>query len=267
MTDFFSYLQGLDIFSWQIISLLLVAGFMVGFINTMAGSGTVITYSLFMALGLSPQMANGTIRLGVIMQTLSASFNFKKHNILDLKQGLWYGIPVMFGSITGAQIAVSINKEIFEIIIGIIMLIMLVFILLKPERWIKGKHSGKRKKPGLVLILIFYLIGVYGGFIHIGVGIFLLAALVINAGYDLLTANALKVFIVLLYSPFALAVFMFYGHVHYVLGSIAAIGNVAGGYVASKYALSWGAGIIRWILVVVILLFASKLLGLYNLFL
>jgi uncharacterized protein len=266
MTVFLEYLNSLDIFSWQIISLLLVAGFLVGFINTMAGSGTVITYSLFMALGLSPQMANGTIRLGVIMQTLSASINFKKQKVLDLKQGLWYGIPVMAGSIVGAQIAVSINKEIFEIIIGVVMLAMVSFILLKPERWIKGKSQTKRKKSGALKILIFFLIGIYGGFIHIGVGIFLLAALVINAGYDLLTANALKVFIVLLYSPLALAVYIYYGHVSFLIGSIAAIGNVFGGFVASKYAVSWGAGIIRWILVIVILLFASKLLGLYELF-
>jgi uncharacterized protein len=264
MTDFFSYLQSLDIFSWQITVILLVSGFLVGFINTVAGSGTVITYSIFMAMGLSPQMANGTIRLGVILQTLSASFNFKKQKILDLKQGMYYAIPVMIGSITGAQIAVSINKDIFEIIIGIVMLIMLVFILLKPERWIKGNPGIKRKKPGFKLALIFFVIGIYGGFIHIGVGIFLLAALVINAGYDLITANALKVFIVLIYSPFALAIFIIFGHVHYYLGSIAAIGNVFGGHVASKYAVSWGAGIIRWILVVVILLFASELLGLYQ---
>lgn len=266
MTEFFSNLQSLDIFSWQIIGLLILAGFLVGFINTLAGSGTVITYSLFMALGLSPQVANGTIRLGVIMQTISASINFRKQKVLDLRQGLWYGLPVMIGSIAGAQIAVSIDKKIFEIIIGIVMLIMLTFILLKPERWIKGKTNAKRKKPGLKLILIFFLIGIYGGFIHIGVGIFLLAALVINAGYDLITANALKVFIVLIYSPFALAIFLFYGQVHFLIGTIAAVGNLFGGYVASKYAVSWGVGVISWILVVVILLFASKLLGLYQLF-
>lgn len=266
MTDIISYLQSLDIYSWQIITLLIIAGFLVGFINTMAGSGTIITYSFFMTLGLPAAYANGTIRLGVIMQTLAASWNFKRQKVLDIKTGLYLGIPVVIGSLTGAMIAANLNKDVFEIIIGIVMLIMLFFIFYNPQRWIKGKIGKIKEKPTGVQIIIFFLTGLYGGFIHIGVGIFLLAALVLNAGYDLVKANALKVFIVLLYSPFALAVFIYYGHIHYGIGLISALGNVLGGYVASRYAVSWGGGVVRWILIVVIILFSSKLLGLYKFF-
>jgi uncharacterized membrane protein YfcA len=266
MFDIVVYLQSLDIYSWQIILILIVAGFIVGFINTIAGSGTIISYSIFMLLGLPANIANGTIRLGVIMQTFAASANFKRQNILDIKKGLILGLPVIAGSIVGAQIAANINKDIFEIIIGVVLLLMLLMILYNPDRWIKGKIGLVKKKPTIIQLLMFFFIGVYGGFIHIGVGIFLLSGLVLSAGYDLVKANALKVFIVLLYSPFALAVFMLNGQVEYAIGLIAAIGNVFGGILASHYSVVWGAKVVRWILVAVIVVFSLKLFGVFEMF-
>lgn len=258
-------LQNIDIYSWEIILILIAAGFMVGVINTLAGSGTIITYSLFMLLGLPANFANGTIRLGVIMQTLSASLTFKRGGVLDIKKGLKLGLPVVIGSIAGAQIAASINKDVFEKVVAGVMIMMLVFIFYDPKKWIQGQVEKMAKKPGFIQIIVFFAIGLYGGFIHIGVGIFLLAGLVLNAGYDLVRANALKVFIVLLYSPFALAVFMLNDQVHYAMGLISAVGNIFGGVVASHFAISWGAKFIRWVLIIIIILFSAKLLGVYNL--
>ncbi|MFH1000945.1 MAG: sulfite exporter TauE/SafE family protein [Bacteroidota bacterium] len=260
------YLHSFDLYSWQIISLLILAGFMVGIINTLAGSGTVITYSLFMLLGLPAGVANGTIRLGVIMQTLSASLNFKRQHVLDLKKGIILGIPTTLGSVVGARIAVSINEDIFQIIVGIVMLFMLLLIFINPTNWISGKSDLVKKKTNALQWLVFFIIGVYGGFIHIGVGIFLLAGLVLMAGYDLVKANALKVFIVFLYSPFALLVFMYNDHIHYGMGIVSSIGNIFGGFVASQFAVLWGAKFLRWFLIIVIFLFSVKLFGIDRLF-
>jgi uncharacterized membrane protein YfcA len=260
MTDFFLNIDVNSIFG---IFILIFAGFLVGVINTFAGSGSVITYSLFMLLGLSPGAANGTLRLGVVMQTLAASFNFKKGNILDVKKGLILGVPTTIGSLAGAQIAVSINENLFEKLVGVAVVLMLISVFLKPDKWIKGQADKIKPKPGYLQILIFFLIGVYGGFIHIGVGIFLLAGLVLNAGYDLVRANALKVFIVLLYSPFALFVYVYNNQVAYLIGGIAAIGNLIGGIAASHFALKKGAGAIRFILIIVLTLFAAKMFGVF----
>jgi uncharacterized membrane protein YfcA len=253
-------LANLDIYSWQAISLLILAGFLVGFINTIAGSGSVITYSLFMMLGLPANIANGTIRLGVVMQTLIAGLNFKKNKFLDLKKGLKLAIPVVLGSIIGAQIAANINEAIFEKILAGVLILMLFFIFLDPKRWLKDQIHLIHKKPDFIQILIFSGIGLYGGFIHIGVGILLLSAIVLNAGYDLVKANAIKIMIVFLYSPFALGVFMLNGQIDYKVGLIAAIGNIIGGLVGSKMAMTRGNGFVRWVLIIVILLFAGYLL-------
>ncbi|MBU8891952.1 MAG: sulfite exporter TauE/SafE family protein [Bacteroidales bacterium] len=254
-------IKNADIYSPGIIALLILAGFMVGVINTIAGSGTVITYSLFMMLGLPVNFANGTIRLGVIMQTLASTLNFKKHNALDWKKGFKLALPVVIGSIVGAQIAVEINEAIFEKILAVILLVMLFFIFYKPERWLKNQVQKIQSKPTIVQLILFFIIGLYGGFIHIGVGIFMLSVLVLNAGYDLVKANAIKVMIVFLYSPFALAVFMMNDQVHYGIGLIAAIGNVFGGIVGSKMAINWGSNFVRWVLMVVIVVFSAYLLN------
>ncbi|MEA3317449.1 MAG: sulfite exporter TauE/SafE family protein [Bacteroidota bacterium] len=252
--------ENANIYSPEIILLLIAAGFFVGLINTIAGSGTVISYSLFMLLGLPANIANGTIRIGVVLQTLAATLNFKKHNKLDLKKGLKLAVPVVIGSVAGAQIAAIINENIFEKILAFVLLIMLFFIFYKPQNWVKDKVELIERKTTLIQLLLFFGIGLYGGFIHIGVGIFLLSAIVLNAGYDLVKANAIKVLIVFLYSPFALIVFMLNDQVHYEIGLISAIGNVAGGIIGSKLAISKGAGFIRWILVGIILFFTIYLI-------
>ena len=258
MVDFFAQL---DIYSPLGIGILVIAGFLVGFINTIAGSGTIITYSVFMALGLPPTFANGTIRMGVIMQTLASSFNFYRQKSLDVLKGLLLGVPTVIGSLIGAQIASQIDQTVFKYILLMVMLLMLVFLFLNPKRWIEGKISVSRKKPTILQYFVFLLIGFYGGFIHIGVGIFLLAALVLVSGYDLVKANALKVFIVLLYSPFALAVYLYNDQVHYGMALISSVGNVFGGILASYLAVNWGAKFVHWFLVIVISLFIVKVLG------
>ncbi|WP_321317856.1 sulfite exporter TauE/SafE family protein [Labilibaculum sp.] len=265
MAELFANLQEMDIYSFPIICLLLLAGFAVGFINTIAGSGTVISYSLFMLLGLSAPFANGTIRFGVIMQTLVASYNFKKQNVLELKKGILLALPTVLGSVLGAQIAININKDLFEILIAGVMLTMGLFLFFKPNQWLAGSKILQNKQFGSKQFTIFFAIGIYGGFIHIGVGIFLIGILVLEMGYDLIKANALKVFIVLLYSPFALIVFMMNDQIHYGIGAIAAIGNIFGGYTASHFAVNWGANFIRWILMLIILIFGIQSLNLFNL--
>ena len=141
------------------------------------------------------------------MQTLIATGSFRQQKVLDTKRGIILGIPALAGSVVGALIAIDINEDIFEKAVGVIMLIMLIFILYNPKKWLSGKDELLKKKTNIWQIIIFFLIGIYGGFIHMGVGYFLLIALVFGIGYDLVKANAVKVFVVLIYTPVALLVF------------------------------------------------------------
>jgi uncharacterized membrane protein YfcA len=110
-------------------------------------------------------------------------------------------------------------------------------------------------------MIVFFAIGVYGGFIQAGVGIFLLAGLVLSAGYDLVRANAVKLLIVLIYTAFALAVFVLNDQVNWIVGLVLAIGNMLGALVASRMAVKRGAGFVRVLLMAVIIISALEFLG------
>jgi uncharacterized membrane protein YfcA len=259
-----SFLSSFDLYSWQVFLIMIAAGFATGIINTLAGSGSVITFSIMMALGIPAPMANGTLRLGVILQTATASFRFFKKDKLEVKKGLILGIPVVLGSITGALIAVNIPHDLFEKIIGITLLALLFFIVFDPKKWIEEQKEKTSRKVGVLQVILFFLIGSYGGFIHIGVGIFLLSALVLQAGYDLVKANALKVFMVLLYSPFAVLIYVLDGQMEWVLGLVAAIGHFGGGLLGSHLAINKGAGFVRILLIFIIIAFSGHLLGVWE---
>ncbi|MEN8118856.1 MAG: sulfite exporter TauE/SafE family protein [Bacteroidota bacterium] len=255
------YITQFDLFSWQIISLIFIAGFLAGFINTFAGSGTAINYFLFAILGIPMNVASGTVRLGVIMQAIATSFSFYKKGELDLGKGLFISIPVTIGAVMGAEIAVNINIGVFEKLIGGVLFVMLFFLFYDSDRWIKGKKVLSSRKVKLSHLVIYFLLGIYGGFLHIGFGIFMIAALVWISGYDLVKAAAIKIFVVLIYTPFVFLIFVMNDQVEYFIGFVTGLGNLAGGLLAAGLATKWGAGFVRWILIIVLLIFSLKLFG------
>jgi uncharacterized membrane protein YfcA len=251
--------------SWFEVIALIVAGVVVGIINTLAGGGSIISLPLLMLLGLPADVANGTNRIAVLLQNITTVSIFSHKKVLDWKKGRWLAIPAAAGAIAGAWIAVDVNKHVIEKSIAVVMLIMVFFILYKPYRWLKEKTELIEKKVSVLQIVIFFLIGVYGGFIQAGVGYFLLGGLVLSAGYELVKANALKVLIVLLFTPCALVIFILHHQVNWMYGLILGAGSLIGGFVASHMAVSWGANFIRWAVVVIILITAAHILGIINL--
>ncbi len=247
------------------IIILVVAGVMVGFINTLAGGGSIISMSVLMMLGLPAPIANATNRVAITIQTFSATASFKQQKVLDLRKAIHMAIPATFGSLLGAWLAIDINEEVFEKAIGVIMLIMLVFVFYKPGKYIYGREEIIEKPLTWKTYIIFFAIGIYGGFLHMGVGYFLLTAIVLGAGYDLVKANAIKVFVVLAYVPFSLLVFIIYDQVNWIYGLVLAVGNVVGALIASRLAVSKGVDFVKWVIVVVILLTSGQMFGLYDL--
>jgi hypothetical protein len=138
---------------------------------------------------------------------------------------------------------------------------MFFIILWKPERWVREHADALSVRRKWWVSVIFFFIGIYGGFIQAGVGFFLLAALVLGAGLGLTKANALKVVIVATLTLMALIVFIISGQVNYLYGITLAVGQGAGGWLASKVAVSWGPKVVRIILLVAVMASALKLTG------
>lgn len=247
--------------SVEIIILLIITGIICGFINTLAGSGSFISLPILIFLGLDAGIANATNRLAVLLQCAAGVVGFKKYGYFDFKGVMWLIVPSAIGSAIGALIAVNFEVRHMEFAIAITMLIMLVIMLIDPTKRIKQNILIPDKKLRKVLEFIVLLaIGVYGGFIQAGAGIFLLISLSLISGYDLIRANGAKIFINLVFTIFSVAIFAWEGKIDYTYGLVLALGNVSGTIIATKLAVKHGVKLVRWLVIIIMFLTAVKLL-------
>jgi len=249
---------------WYLIVLLLLAGFAAGFINTLAGNGSLITLPLLIFIGLPANVANGTNRISILFQSVAGLVGFKQQKTIEPKTTAILSIPVILGAICGALLAVVINAEMMKFSIGILLVVMFFLIILKPDSWLKEQSIERNEKRGFFQYIMFFILGVYGGFLQAGVGLFLLAGLVLGSGFDLIKANAVKVFMVMLFTPFALAVFIYNNQVDYYSGSLLAVGSMAGAYLAARFSTKISKKFIRNLLLIVICVASLKIFGVFD---
>ncbi len=231
--------------------LLVTAGFIAGFVNTLAGSGSLVTLPVLIFLGIPPTVANGTNRLAILMQNVVAVSRFRDFGVLEIGKSSRLAIPAVLGAVLGARLAVDLDEEILRRAIGTLFLLLLPVIAFRPQRWLVGRQLDRVEHHWSVWVGLFF-IGVYGGFIQAGVGVFLLVCLVLGAGYDLVRANAIKVLIVLCFTVFALFVFVRHDQVAWLPGLTLGIGNMAGAWWATRLATERGARFVRWLLLIVV---------------
>jgi uncharacterized protein len=246
------------------IIILIICGILVGFINTISGGGSVISLSLLLILGLPAPIANGTNRISIFFQTFSSVGSFTRQKMFTNLRPVWLSIPATIGAVAGAWLAVDVNAKAIEIAMAVAMVIMTFFLFYKPDRWLKENPAMLQKPVTWWQLVIFFLVGFYGGFIQVGVGYFLLMALVLGVGYDLVKANAVKNLIVFFYAIFALLVFVINGQVNYLIGLILSVGSIIGALIASYLAVKKGAGFIRGVIVFSVILTLLQITGLID---
>jgi uncharacterized protein len=246
------------------IIIIILAGILVGFINTLSGGGSVISLSLLILLGLPASIANGTNRISIFFQTLSSVSSFTRQKMFTTMKPVWLSIPATLGAVLGARLAVDVSEKIIEIAMTVAMVVMVFFLFYKPDKWLKGNIHFLAGKIRWWQLLLFFFVGFYGGFIQVGVGYFLLMSLVLGVGYDLVQANAVKNLIVFFYAIFALLVFIINGEVNYLYGLILSAGSIIGALIASYLAVKKGAGFIRAVIVLSVILTILQVTGLVN---
>lgn len=244
---------------WYTYILVVAVGVVAGIVNTMAAGGSMLTLPVLMALGMPPNMANGTNRIAIFLQNVVGVGSFHREKVMDFPSGFKVGIPAAIGAVAGAFIAVNLNDEVMKLAIAGVMVVVFFLILLKPNRWINS-HESHPPIPYWLQVIIYFFVGVYGGFIQAGVGFFLLTSLVLASGYELVKSNALKLFIILLYTPVALVIFFIHGDVNLWVGLVLAVGNMTGAWIGTKIAMRGGAKFIRWFVLVAILGAATKMI-------
>lgn len=242
---------------WFVLGLV---GLIAGVINTLAGGGSLLTVPLLVFLGLPATTANGTNRIGVLFQNLVSTLRFRKEGLDGLRGARPVLIAVLIGSATGATIASRMSADLFRQVFGVAMIALLI-----PMWRSRAAASDAAERPpraSWLNQLIFFGIGVYGGAIQAGVGIFLLAALA-RSGLDLVRANAIKVVIVGALTLVAVPVFIAHDQVDWRFASALVVGFAAGGEIGARAAIQGGERLIKPVLTASVLALAGRMLGLY----
>ena len=243
------------------ILILFANGIFAGFLNVTAGGGSTLTLPALIFLGLDSALANGTNRVAIFVQNIFAVYSFKKEKYQQFDISLKLSLLTLPGSIIGAILAVQLSDALFQRILGIIMIGIIISMILPQKKITDSQHENKK----IPLSTYFAMIGIgfYGGFIQVGVGFILMAALQRLMKLNLVYVNMHKVFIVLIYTIPALLIFVFTNNVNWGLGLALAAGNALGGWWAAKFSVKKGEKLIRYVLIVAVLIMSLKLLGVF----
>lgn len=237
----------------------MVVGLFAGIVNTLAGGGSLVTLPLLIFMGLTPSQANGTNRVAIWVQCVSAVWGFRQKGVSNFKTCILLAIPATVGAIVGAQFSVELPDEVFKKIIAVVMLVVVALIVFKPK---SHQQNDETHTPNYWLAVpVFFAIGFYGGFIQAGVGYLLMFGLTTICRLDLVSTAAAKVLLVAIYTCFAVFIFMINGLIDWPFAIALSIGNGIGGYLGSSIAVKRGENIIRWVLVVTVVVMSLKLLG------
>ncbi|WP_224491139.1 sulfite exporter TauE/SafE family protein [Robertkochia flava] len=241
------------------IIILVVVGFLVGVINTISGGGSMLTLPILIFFLGDSALANGTNRVAIFLQTISSIAGFRSKGLKVPHISWWLGITATAGALIGSYIAVDIDDSFFNRILAIFMIVIVAFMVIKP---VKNLNEAVERFTGKYFwgsLVAFFLIGIYGGFLQAGTGIFMLLALSTINRMTLVRSNLVKAVVMLIYTAASLSVFFWYDKVNLKYGLVLASGQFVGGWVSSRWSVSKGDGLVKTFLIIMVIAMAVKL--------
>tara|TARA_Y100000746_G_C15435725_1_gene420559 strand:- start:774 stop:1532 length:759 start_codon:yes stop_codon:yes gene_type:complete len=241
------------------IFILIISGFIAGVINTLAGGGSLLTLPILIFLGLPPNVANGTNRIGILIQSISGTLGYKSKGISSFPFSIYLGISALIGAIIGAKIAIDVKGDLFNKILAVIIVVVGLLIVFRPKNNIKSLNEFTTGNHLFVSCIVFFFIGIYGGFINAGIGIVIMLFLTRYNGMSLIKTNATKVTLVAIYTTAALALFAYNDKVDWLMGLWLSLGMFFGGWFSSRYSVVKGEKVIKATLLIMVILMSIKL--------
>ncbi|MEM6738273.1 MAG: sulfite exporter TauE/SafE family protein [Bacteroidota bacterium] len=238
--------------------LLVFAGAFAGFINSIAGGGSLVIMPLLIFMGLPSAEANGSNRVAIFIQNIFSVAGYRSKGVYVFPFAIWVAIPAVLGAIIGSKIAVDISDQYFNRILAVVMMTVMGITILKPNLE-KATEAVLSRKKIWVSVLIFFLLGIYGGFIQAGIGFLIIAALTTVHRLDMARTNSIKVFVILSYTLAAVTVFYLENKIRWEYGLTLASGNSVGGWIGSRWSVGKSDQLIRMILLIMVLILSVKL--------
>lgn len=241
----------------EFLPLLVLAGCAAGFLNVMAGGGSLLTLPVLLLAGVPAPVANGTLRVSIVAQNLVALGTFRRHGFSELKEAVRLSLFACAGAVGGASVGVRISGPWFDRIVVLTMVVVTVLIMRRRKDAPAPALSRGRRWLGYAALVVA---GAWGGFIQVGVGFLLMPALNRILGMDLVRVNMYKVVIILPYTIIALAIFAWQSEILWRAGLALAVGNSAGGWLGARLTVSRGEPLIRAVFLVAVAAMAVSLL-------
>lgn len=245
---------------WLEYTIYILVGIFSGFLNTVAGGGSLISMPLLIFMGLPGTVANGTNRVAILVQNFSAVGGFHSKGIkLPFPYTYYLSGVSLIGGLIGAYLATDISDLVFNRILAVVMVVAGLSIVFNRS---SKKNSGEEQMSGtrqIVGTILFFFLGIYGGFLQAGIGFLVIALLSHVNNFSLIKINYIKVFAAILYTGAAVVIFAWQDKVVWTIGLFLALGQGLGGWYASRWSVAAGEKWIKRILVVAVIAMAIKL--------
>lgn len=244
--------------TWQ-LALLAIAGFASGWINVIAGGGSLLTVPVMVFMGLPGPVANGTNRVAIIAQSVTAVGAFFRNGLSDFRLSVTLSIAASIGAYFGAKLGLGLSGAAFNYVVAAVMVVVMTLMATGEDKAAPRPDASAKARNLVLGHVLMAGAGVWGGFIQIGVGFLMMPILYRVIGLDLVRTNMHKVFIALIFTTVALFVFASAVPIAWDAGVALAAGNALGGWMGAQATMKRGEEFIKRALFAVLVLMAVKL--------
>jgi len=246
---------------WEALAILGV-GLLAGMVNTIVGSGSLITFPTLLAFGYAPVTANVSNTVGLVFGSLSGSVGYRRELAGQRRRVLLLGSASLIGGVTGGILLLTLPSSVFDAVVPVLILVAVALVIVQPRlsAWVAGRREAHVEHGGPVLWAGILLTGVYGGYFGAAQGVILLSLLGIFITDSLHRLNGVKNVLALIANGVAAVIFVFSAHVVWEVSALIAVGSIAGGQIGAHVGRRLPVPWLRGLIVVVGVVAAVRLL-------
>ena len=238
---------------WWHAVVIFVAGLWAGTINTVVGSGTLVTFPVLVALGYPPVTATTSNAIGLAPGTISGAIGYREELRGQGPRLIRFGIASLLGAIGGTVLLLSLPKDAFEAIVPVLVGLAVVLVVIQPRvsKWVASRTTTPADSGGVVLLFLIFLIGIYGGYFTAAQGVMLVAVMGMLLAEPLQRLNGIKNVLSAVVNVVAGVIYAFVAPVSWPVVGLLAAGSVLGGVLGAKIGRKLSPTVLRGVIVVV----------------